>query len=256
MQIDRARSAREVLGSQEVILTIDNNRYPISNPQNELYVTLMQNGRWDNLQDNIQPKFAVGNVINFDLTRRPSFRALTEFRGVDLRSLNTRGYGIYSIDVYEDEIDVLLEMDAKRGNILIQTIDDLNGDFIIETLDYNFDDPIRSEYVNTFFTLGVNHQVLDGDVYLVGSFTDWEAREEFRLSYDPLKQVYTAGVLLKQGYYDYQYMILHDDGTMDCSYFEGSHYGTSNQYHALVYQRSLGKRYDRLIGVATTTSNF
>ena len=97
---------------------------------------------------------------------------------------------------------------------------------------------------------------MDADIFVTGAFTDWQAREEFRLTYDFNKQIYHGSGLLKQGYYDYQYMIKYDDGTVDCQYFEGSHYATMNQYHVLVYHRSIGQRYDRLIGLSTITSNF
>ena len=115
VRLDRARSASKVLKNQELELTVDNQNYPISNPQNEVFVTILQNGRWDNALTNIQPRFVLGDVINFDQTLRPSFPGYSEFRGVDLRTINTRGYGVYSIDVYEDEIDVLLGLDQRRG---------------------------------------------------------------------------------------------------------------------------------------------
>ena len=141
-------------------------------------------------------------------------------------------------------------------DILFQNFDDLNGDFIIETLDYQSNNQLRSEYVNTIFTLYSKNQIWEGDVYIIGKFSDWQAKEEFRMSYDSKNQAYHADVLLKQGYYDYQYMIQYDDGTQDCRHYEGSHFGTINQYHALVYQRTFGKRYDQLIGVTTTISSF
>ncbi len=255
-RIDRSRKANQLLYSQEFDLTVDNQRYPIANPQNEVFITILQNGRWDNSLANIQPRFVIGDQINFDETSRPSFPGLNEFRGVDLRSVNTRGIGVYSIDIYEDEIDVLLETDNRRSNVLMQTFEDLNGDFIIENLEYAGDDDIRSEYVNVFFSLNSKNQILDGDVYVIGEFSDWQPREEFRLSYDPEKQIYHGSCLLKQGYYDYQYVILYDDGSTDIRYFEGSHYATSNHYHVLVYHRTFGPRYDKLIGIASISTTF
>jgi len=255
VQLDQSRRVNRMLYDQALEVSIDNKRYPIDNPQNELYMTIMQNGRWDNAMTNIQPKIALRNLIQFDRTANISFPGYNEFRGVDIRTFRTRGLGVYSIDVFEDEIDVLLAMDTKRSNIVFQNYEDLNGDFIITTLEYP-NGHIRSEYVNTHFTIESRDQILDGDVYVVGAFTDWQPQEEFRLKYDLEKRVYYGSGLLKQGYYDYQYMIKYDDGTVDCEYFEGSSYVTDNQYHILVYQRTFAKRYDRLIGVTSVTSNF
>ena len=255
IQMNRSRKPNRLLYDQEFELTIDNQRYNIVNPQNELFLTLMQNGRWDNAITNLQPKFTVGSVINFDQTNRPSFPGYQAFRGIDLRSVNTRGFGVYSIDIYEDEIDVLLEMDYRRGNVRIQTDEDLNGDFIIDNLDYRAPH-IRGEYVNVFFTLASERRVSNGDVYVIGAFNNWRPSEEFRLSYDLAKQIYHGSFLLKQGYYDYQYAVQYDDGRIDIQYFEGSNYASFNQYHVLAYHRAFGERYDQLIGVASLLDEF
>jgi len=80
-------------------LEINNRNHPISNPQNEVYVTILQNGRWDNALTNIQPKVSLSNRLTFDLTQRLSFKGYNEFRGADLRTFRSRGLGVYSIDL-------------------------------------------------------------------------------------------------------------------------------------------------------------
>ena len=253
-ELIRSRKLGRLLFDQEIELFINNKNYPISNPQNELYVTILQNGRWDNAMSNIQPRVALGDQIKFDLNARLSFPGYNEFRGADLRTLRSRGFGVYAINIYEDDIDVVLEMDTKRGNVLFQNFEDLNGDFIVETLEYR-GDVSRSEYVNVHFTLAADEPVYDGDVYVIGAFNNWQPQEEFRLEYDKSQKVYNGSGLLKQGYYDYQYLVLNDDGSRDIEFFEGSHYATRNQYHVLVYQRTIGMRWDRLISVSSFESN-
>lgn len=255
VDLDRSRRNNRILYDQELDIVLDNERYPIDNPQNELFMTVIQNGRWDNMLTNIQPKISLRNTIQFDRTRSISFPGYNEFRGADLRTFRTRGLGVYTIDIFEDEINILLNLDKKRGNILYQNYQDINGDFIVETLEYP-NSRIRSEYVTTNFTIESRDQILDGDVYVVGAFTDWQPIEEFRLQYDSENQVYYGSGLLKQGYYDYQYMVKYDDDTTDCEYFEGSNYATNNQYHILVYQRNYRERYDKLIGVRSISTTF
>ncbi len=252
-RIVRSTRLNRMLYDQEIEMWIDNKNYPIGNPQSELYITVLQNGRWDNAYTNVQPKVYTGNLITFDRTSRLTFTGYNEFRGVDLRTFRTRGFGVHSIDIYEDELNYILQLDEKRGNVLFQNYEDINGDFLIQSLEYN-NPHIRGEYGNTYFTIYAPDQILDGDVYVVGAFTDWKPSDEFRLQYDKKKKVYHGNGLLKQGYYDYQYMIQYDDGTIDCEHFEGSHYATRNQYHLLVYQRSFKERYDELISVSAFES--
>ena len=255
LAIDRSRKPNRLLLDQALDLKVYNAKYPIVNPQKELYITILQNGRWDNALQNIQPKFTLGDEINFDQTSRPALPGYNEFRNIDLRSVNTRGFGVYSIDIYEDEIDVLLETDYRRGNQRAIITEDLNGDFVIDNLDYN-EANIRSEYVNTFFSLASKQRIRNGDVYVIGAFNNWKPSESSRLSYDLEKQLYHGSLLLKQGYYDYQYVVQYDNGESDIQYFEGSHFSTANQYHILVYHRSFGERYDRLIGTTSIIKEF
>ena len=64
------------------------------------------------------------------------------------------------------------------------------------------------------------------------------------------RQQYEAIVLLKQGYYSYQYLILRADGTTAPLQSEGNFYQTRNEYQALIYYRGIGERADRLVGYA------
>lgn len=255
--IERSVKTNRLSLNQDLQLTIDNTRYPISNPLNDIFVTIMQNGRWDNALYNLSPKFVVGNVLNFDRTNRPSFPAYNVFRGVDLRTIRSRGYGVHSIEIYEDEINVLLQLEKRRGNVIFQDYNDLNGGFIIEnreSLSGNSD--LTSEYVETIFTFDYSQRILDGDIYVIGPFTDWQLKDEFRLGYDAKNEIYAGGTLLKQGYYDYQYCIGYDDGTVDIEALEGGTFTTGNNYHIIVYHRDMGSRYDRVIGVTSVSSNF
>jgi len=140
---------------------------------------------------------------------------------------------------------------------------------IIETSEYP-NSSIRSEYVNVYFTLD-SDRLFTGDfylsddaeemdrrntagVYVIGDFTDWQCKQEFRLGYNSKNKVYTGSALLKQGYYDYQYAVKHEDGSLDIEHFEGSHFAAVNQYNILVYQRSSRERYDELISVSSFES--
>jgi len=60
--------------------------------------------------------------------------------------------------------------------------------------------------------------------------------------------LYETAIYLKQGYYNYQYVLLKNkNNTADESYIEGSYYETQNQYCIYVYYREPGTLYDKLI---------
>ena len=94
-----------------------------------------------------------------------------------------------------------------------------------------------------------------GDLYLLGAFSDWTLKEDFKLEYNTDQKQYEKDVYLKQGYYNYHYA-LNDTITdrVDISFIEGTHYQTRNDYYIYVYYRAIGDRYDRLVGFLKTSS--
>ena len=68
------------------------------------------------------------------------------------------------------------------------------------------------------------------------------------MEYNEEKKCYEGAVLLKQGYYSYQYLLLDGNGITHVVENEGNYYQTENTYQALVYYREPGGRTDRLVG--------
>ena len=78
--------------------------------------------------------------------------------------------------------------------------------------------------------------------------TNWGKSEQSEMVWNDEFKVYQSTMLLKQGWYDYQYAYKNSDGEFDTLPFEGSHFETENEYEVLVYFRNLGSRYDQLVG--------
>ena len=92
-------------------------------------------------------------------------------------------------------------------------------------------------------------------MYVSGAFNNWLFNNINLMEYNSPSGQYECTLLLKQGYYNYEYAFLKDgstDGT--ASSFEGSHYETENDYMILVYYRNPQERYDRLIAVGMANS--
>jgi hypothetical protein len=75
------------------------------------------------------------------------------------------------------------------------------------------------------------------------------------MTYNPATKEYECTMLLKQGWYNYEFVFRKDgENTGTASKFEGSHYETENDYIVLLYYRNPHDRYDRLIGSAITNT--
>ncbi len=254
-KVRRPIVANKLRTHHQIELTVNNEDFDILNPQREVFVTILQNGRWDNPIMNKQPLFVRGFDLNFDASDYLLFPANKEFRFADVRSLRYLGFGVHSIDRHPDRIDVLMQLDKSRFNRSYFDYFDLNGKYIIENTDQS-DDLLSSEYLDVHFTLEDKNPPLKKEVYVIGSFSNWQCLSENRLSYDTNYHSYVGTVLLKQGFYDYQYVIKDDTGNIDYANYEGNSYETINDYVVLVYLRSFNGRYDRLIGATIISSAF
>ena len=88
-------------------------------------------------------------------------------------------------------------------------------------------------------------------MYVSGGLTDWSFKKDNLMVFNPVQQQYECTMLLKQGWYNYEYVYLTDDNKEGVtSKFESSHYETENDYLVLVYYRNPRDRYDRVIGSA------
>lgn len=249
----RPGSVSKIKSHHELKFDINYENFPINNPRNEIEVVIMQNGRWDNMLSGISPKFITGETMKFNYMDRLNFLALKEFRIFECRSKRYTGERVHSIDINNQGIDVLLELDESRANKFYHTYDDLNGNYIIETRDDN-NDAVTAEYINAIFALDLRRELYEGDIYVVGKFTDWKLKQEFKMQFDSQNNIYVGEGMLKQGFYDYMY-VLEDSRGVSFDALEGSWEETENEYSVLVYYSEYGSRYDRLIGIANLNSN-
>ena len=81
----------------------------------------------------------------------------------------------------------------------------------------------------------------------MGNLYDWELLPEFRMDYNE-SVAPTVKILLKQGYYNYVFAHPGENGGISTALTEGTHWQTRNDYTLIMYNRSMGLRYDRIIG--------
>ena len=224
--------------------------------QQELTAVILQNGRWDNAITGMRPLIERSNQAVFDYQNKINFPAGKEFRHIDLRSLNYRGDGIAVIEEYPESWEIVLEKEEKRFDKVYLSGEDLNGNFVIETLDQP-NQQLSSDYANVLFALYSPEPLYDQQVYLFGAFTDWRIQEQFKMVYNNSVNSYVAKIPLKQGFYNYAYAVTtQKDPKPNLTEIEGDWYETENDYIILVYYRPFGGRFDQLIGAVTVNSNF
>lgn len=89
-----------------------------------------------------------------------------------------------------------------------------------------------------------------GSLYVMGDFCSWQYTADNRMFWNAAKGCYEASLLLKQGWYNYEFAFLPDGASVSEGFhFEGSHWETENDYLVFTYFRDPTTRYDRLTGI-------
>jgi hypothetical protein len=95
----------------------------------------------------------------------------------------------------------------------------------------------------------------EANIYVTGVLTDWQLDNRNKMKYNKVRHGYECTLYLKQGYYNYEYVMLSDGKNVaDEAPIEGSHAETQNSYTILVYYRPPAQNYDKLIGVRKINS--
>lgn len=225
----------------------------VPNPESTLKIVIQQNQRTDNIITNIKPVRNQGSVLDYNFNNKSIFNGGNEYRPLNIKSLKYKSERIQSIDYYSDGYHITLFKDLlrDRGSYIIEN--DINGQKLIKTEDEP-NSATEGNYTWVHFRLEAKPQLLSKSIYLEGRLIEGLPPSETKLNYNAENNCFEAKVFLKQGYYDYQYLIKEPNVKEDqISLTEGSHYETKNEYRIFVYYREPGTLYDQLIGFEKIT---
>ena len=225
---------------QQVTLGVGYGTLNVIDPQRELKVVVFQNRRWDNRVTGLVPNIRNNAGIEFTHNRSLIFPAGSEFHRFEILDVNRTSMGVDHIDWFDPYYHATLFPEQPQHNY--SSIEDQNGVYVLRSSD-DTDDATTAEYVVVHFFLQTP-RLPGGDVYVCGQWTGEPFNPECKMEYDDIHKQYHTAVLLKQGYYSYQFR--QQDGATART--EGDFYQTENEYSVLVYYRGQGARYDRLVG--------
>ena len=132
---------------------------------------------------------------------------------------------------------------------------DINGNYQIRILYPTNDISIEADYARVHFALQYFEDLNYKEIHVYGNFNNYTIDETTYMKYDSFSDTYVNEMLLKQGFYNYKYVVVNRDGTIDYGAISGNYWQTENDYTVLVYFRDLGARYDRIIGMGKTNSS-
>lgn len=231
------------LAHQQVSMQVNFKNVNVTAPREQIKTVVMQNGRCDNARVNVDYQFVTHQGLRWEHNKDLIFTAGNEYHKFEILDNDHPTMGIDLIRWDGEMFHAFPFPDTSRPNYLYD--EDANGAFYIRNSD-NIENDTYSDYVYVHFQKPSERY--ENDIYLNGNWTNDLFLPNYRMEYDESTKSYQATVLLKQGYYSYQYLMLDKDGYTHHVDNEGSFYQTENQYQALVYYRENGGRTDQLVG--------
>ncbi len=218
----------------------------VVDPTRELSTVVMQNRRWDNAVINLPPNIQHATGAEWNHRRDLIFEAGAEFHKFEILDVRLNGMNVDRMAWVGEQYHATLFAVTPQNNYTYDP--DANGGYVIRHSG-DEDNDTQSEYLFVHFLLQCP-RFETGDVYVCGQWNNGQPDPECRMHYDEALHAYECGVLLKQGYYNYQFRQMDAEGREHTVHTEGDFYQTENEYLILVYHRPQGARYDALVGMA------
>ena len=228
---------------QQVEMAVDYGNNIVSNPQTQIKTVVMQNSRWDNAVINAHPQYIKANGLQWIHCKDFIFDGGNEYRKFETLDVTHTTMGLESINWDGHNYHAWIWTDEPRPSYIYDK--DANGAFLIRNSD-NIDNDVNSDYIITHFRL--KSPQIPYPIYINGFFTNDRFLPQYEMKWNEKNQQYEGELLLKQGYYSYQYLMMKPEGKLKPVPSEGNFYQTENTYQALIYFKANGDRTDRLVG--------
>ncbi|MCX2680380.1 DUF5103 domain-containing protein [Galbibacter sp. EGI 63066] len=252
--VKRSRDLNAIDKMQRIQFVISTADFDLINPQQEVKTSIIQNGNFNHVINGIKPQFISGNQLLYKYDKETSFEGGNEYFWFDTKEIRVSNNSIARVNL-TNRYNHYLFTNEIRSDKPYTYNPDINGDFYIRTVDgANQNDHREADYSFVRFSLPYNNTIGLDKIYVYGKFNNYRFTDENLLKFNPETKTLNAAILLKQGFYNYKFVKVSDDGKVDYNFVSGSHWQTENNYTVLVYYREFGNVYDSVIGVGSTSS--
>ena len=242
---------------QKIQFVLDVKKIPFFQTD-QIKATIIQNYRYNDALTLAAPNFIRGNLLEYNSEDQFIFPAGKEARWLDIQNLRLRSDRVTDINSKADRAIISVKPDLSRASTAYYTFNDLNGGFMISNTE-----SLQSENQNDYATVNFTYFPKDKipfigmKLYLAGALTNNILNKEAEMIFDPALGYYKKSLLLKQGYYSYNYVLREQNSFNPLNDFtetEGNHWETENNYSIMVYYRPPGARHDHIIGFGAVNS--
>lgn len=249
----QSRNISKINTHQSVQFTINKGNFIVNNPSQEIKPVLLQNNNWQTAITGLKPQFFRNNQLLYLYNKETSYWGGNEFLYIDTKAIRDATLNIARSELVGNIYDTYLYTKKGRIHEPYTRFPDINGNFTIRTLDGDTPN-IDADYSWVHFSMESWEDLTGKEVYVSGKLNNWTLNELNKLKYNNKRGLYETSILMKQGFYNYQFLTKDSDGKLSNHDIDGSYYQTENDYTVLVYYKKFGARYTQVIGIGTGNS--
>ncbi|MBT8252525.1 MAG: DUF5103 domain-containing protein, partial [Bacteroidia bacterium] len=222
-----------------------------NNPEQTVKTVVIQNNNLNTAITDLKPMYMLGRELIYKYDTESSFWGGNEYLFFENKDVRSANVGVQFIDL-QDVYHSYLFTDIIRADRPYTYNPDINGNFLITVLDRE-NAAIEADYTVVHFSL--QHPELMGEnIYIYGNYNNYALNDSNRMTFNTDSDLYEKTMLMKQGFYNYKYVIINKLGELEEGAISGNFDVTENNYKVLVYYRDLGARYDQIVGLGEGTS--
>ena len=241
---------------QQLNVRVNMSNYLTGNTQQYSFLTIRQNGRWDNAVEGLKPTYVYPDYISYEHHPQTVFEATNQYRRFNTSNFYFQSENLAHIRQTDESFEIDIATCESRARKAYTSYEDIHGEKFIYVEDENLDKSTEADYCRVNFFYKSEAPMTHEDIYIMGALNDWCFNDSNKMTYDYRLRGYTCSMVLKQGYYNFMFV------TLDRSTHEimthltaGNHWETNNVYKLYFYFYNTLKGYDELIGYSTVNSH-
>ena len=251
VQVRRSRNVSLINETQSVDFIISPRGDNFINPIETIKTIVVQNNNLKTALYSLKPQYILGNELVYRSIDESLFWGGNEYLFFENKDVRSANLGVQYIDLQELYHGYLFT-DIERYRQKYTYNPDINGGYKVNVLDRN-EPKIEADYTYIHFSL-MCEELKNSSVYVYGGFNNFSTNYENKMTYNSKRNVYETTLLMKQGFYNYKYVVLDSDKNLNEGAISGNFDETENNFKVIAYYRDLGARYDRLIGMGEANS--
>ena len=241
---------------QQLNVSVNMSNYLTGNTQLYSFLTIRQNGRWDNAAEGLKPTYVYPDYISFEHHPQTVFEGTNQFIRINTSNFYFQSENLAHIRQTDESFEIDVATAESWAKKAYTSYEDIHGEKFIYVEDENLDNATEADYCRVNFFYKSEAPLTHEDLYIMGALNDWCFNESNKMTYDYRLHGYTCSMMLKQCYYNYMFVTL-DRQTHEImtDLTAGNHWETNNVYKLYFYFYNTLKGYDELIGYSVVNSH-